>query len=639
MKVRFLGPLVGPAVAVMGIASSLLTPPAIAQALLSSGSGSIEFVATVKSNSISFLRPQTVLRGASGDGAERFEAKVSGSDLIVIRDARPCLRLSARVQNALKPGAPQKIALRWSGASAAVSVGSGVEEPLEPSLADMFSVFSPLAPAIGSRDIEAHGLALNQMPRLPEVSTDRRFVEGSKCFNPASVAKRPVQESYRGINLRGFSDQAQMDQARRWIGETPPPMLAVVKSVSVSSEGSQTWRGLAVPGSPGAVLLRPEALSNPNVFFHEGTHLLDGSRDWRDSKDWGVQFMGLSQESRSFSSGAVGHMDASAPGEQLAAFVGRAHEESLGFAQARICANDSACTEKMNFLAARGYISQADAKILSTQQSILAASNPMAPVTREKLIARAPSANPYNKTVAIVPPSGASSIDIAIEPRFFRPIDIYRDGGLTVNPTWRGCKAEDVMNRLSRRRPSAITSEPPLHKGVSRSYGYFDFGTKKTRRHYFALDEMMDGRIEMLFDMNGNGRLDDDGPARPNMGTFKDGGKGYATLLEIPWAEVMDNPPWSGNFKLWFMSNPFEWAIAGFSKSSRTQLIGSLELSGQKFDIIVADSAHSDNDGDLSNDGICLRKIGQKAVCYQDSEARNGVLIDGRQYAFNVRYR
>jgi len=626
----------------IGSASYLLAPLTMAQALFSSGSGSIEFVATVKPNSISFLKPQTVLKGATNDRKEHFEAKVAGADLIVIRDAQPCLRLSARVQNAFKTGSPQKISIRWKGASAAVSVGGRAEEPLDPSLADTFSPFAPSKLIIGSQDIEARGLALNQMPPLSESTSDRRFVEEMKCFDPASATKGRVQESYRGVDLRGFSDSAQLEQARKWIAAMTPALRSVVKSVSASNEGSQTWRGLAIPGQPGAMLLRPETLSNPHVFFHEGAHLLDGSHGWRDSTDWGTRFMGLPPGTRSFSSGAVGHLDGSAPGEQLAEFVGRSSEERLGFARTNICANESACADKMNFLADRGYISQADAKTLSLQQSILASRLPAPAASKDWSAARPahqpPSENPYLKTDAIVAPARSSSIDVVIDPRFLRPIDIYRDGGLVVNPTWRGCKAEDVMNRLSRRRPSAIVSEPAL-KGVSRSYGYFDFGTRKTRRHYFALDEMADGSIEMLFDMNGNGRLDDDGPARPSMGNFTDGGKGYAALLEIPWVEVMDNPPWSGYFKLWFMSNPFEWTIAGFSKSSHTQLIGSLVLSGQKYDIIVADSAQSDNDGDLSNDGICIRKIGQKATCYQDSEARKGVLIDGKQYAFNVRYR
>ena len=625
----------------IGSASFSLAPPAMAQALLSSGSGSIEFVATVKSNSISFLKPQTVLQGASSDSKEHFEAKITGADLIVIRDAQPCLRLSTRVQNAFKAGSPQKISIRWSGASAAVSVGGRPEEPLDPSSVDTFSPFAPSKLALGSRDIEARGLALNQMPPLSESLSDRRFVEQMKCFNPVSATKGPVQESHRGIDLRGFSDSGQLEHAKRWVGAMTPGMRSVVKSVSASSEGSQTWRGLAIPGQPGAMLLRPETLSNPKVFFHEGAHLLDEAHGWRDSADWGTFFMRLPPGSRSFSSGAVGHLDGSAPGEQLAEFVGRAREENLGFARTRICADENACAEKMKFLADRGYLSQIDAKTLSLQQSILATRSSTGAASRDASPARptsqVPSENPYRKTDAIVPPASSSSIDIVIDPRFFRPIDIYRDGGLVVNPTWRGCKAEDVMNRLSRRRPPAIVSEPPL-RGTSRSYGYFDFGTKKARTHYFALDEMADGSIEMLFDMNGNGRLDDDGPARPSMGKFTEGGKGYATLLEIPWVVVMDNPPWSGYFKLWFMSNPFEWAIAGFSKSSHTQLIGSLELSGQKYDIIVADSAHSDNDGDLSNDGICLRKIGQKAACYQDSEARRGVLVDGKQYAFNIRY-
>ena len=623
------------ALAILLIAFFLTAPKAMARTTLSAGSGSIEFVATVKSKSISFLKPQTVLRGTSGDGSERFEAKVSGTDLIVIRDVRPCLRLSARVQNAMKDGAPQKISLRWNGASASVSVGGRPEEPLDPSLTDELPRFAPIAFVVGSQDVEVRYLELDHMPLLSESSADRRFAEQSKCFNPA-VVKSAAQESYRGLELRGISDADQLVQAKRWIDGMTPAMLAVVKRVTVSSEGAQTWRGQALVGSLGSILLRPEALAGPNVFFHEGAHLLDAAHGWRDSKDWGTLFMGLPPGSRSFSSGAVGHMDASAPGEQLAEFVGRTHEETLGYASSKICSHESACSEKMDFLAARGYIFQADVRMLSSLKIPLAA-QPRASIAA-RVTSKAPTQRPSYKTEIIVPPSGASAIDIFIDSRFFRPIDIYRDARLVVNPTWRGCKAEDVMNRLTKRRPSAILSEPRLN-GVSRSYGYFDFGIKKSNKYYFALDEKADGSIEMLFDMNRNGRLDDDGPARPSIGKFKDGGKGYATLLEIPWADMTNNPPWAENFKLWFMANPFEWAIAGFSKSSRTQLIGSIELSEQMYEIILADTAHSDNDGDMSNDGVCLRKSGQKVVCYSEAEARAGVAIDGRRYTFKVRYR
>lgn len=606
-----------------------------AQAQLTAGSGSVEFVAAVKSGTLSFLKPQTVFSAVSSDGKERVDAIMAGADVIVIRDVHPCLRLSARFQDIVRPGVPHRIAIRWRGVSASAAIDGGKEEALEPSRIDQLPIFARSAPSAGSQGVEVLGLVFDKLPALAESPPDRQFVAQAKCFNPSAAIKSSVVDTYRGVELRGFETPEQLAQARKWIGAMTPEMAAAVKSISIAAEGSETWRGLSLPGAR-AMLLRPESVGEPSVVFHEGAHLLDGAHGWRDSRDWGIRFMGRAQGSRSFSPGVVGHMDASAPGEQLADFVGRAREESLGQARTRICAHDSDCAEKLRFLVARGYLSEADAQALVSQKTALT-TLPIAAVSRQQPKHAPPSANPYYKTETIVVPPGVSSIDIVLDARHFRPIDIYRDGGLTVSPTWRGCKAEDVMNRLTRKRPAAIIAEPPL-KGT-RYYGYFDFGTKKVRRHYFALDELADGSIEMLFDMNANGRLDDDGTARPSMGKFKAAEKGYATLIEFPWSTVMDNPPWEGYFKLWFVSNPFEWAISGFTKSSRTQLIGAISLSGQTYDLIIADSAESDNDGDLSNDGLCIRKAAQKAICYKDAEARSGILIDGKRYNFNVRYR
>ena len=639
------------------LACTLAIAPVRAEGLLTSRTGSIEFDIGLKTASVSFLKPQTIMRGTSSDGTERFELKVIGNDLVVIRDARPCLRLSARVQNAIAPGSLQRVGLRWNGASASVTVGGRGEAALEPSGVDELPRFGSMALSLGSADVTAGSAIFNRLPPLVESAVDRRFAEQNKCFNPAALASAPVEDAHRGIGLRGVADGAQRQQLARWIDAMTPEMLATVKSISVTNDGAQTWRGLSIPGSLRAMLLRSASVVDPSVFFHEGAHLLDGSRGWRDSQDWASRFMGLSPGSGSFSPGAVGHLDASAPGEQLANFVGRAREESLGLSKAWMCASDSSCRAKLAFLAERGYVTKADAQALSGMTTTLVPPGGIPPgstpsrgatnagaaaamaATNLASPARAshapPTPNPTYRTETIVPPPGAANIDIVLSARHFRPIDIYYNGGTTVNPTWRGCKAEDVMNRLTKQRPPEVVSEPPL-KGVSRSYGYFDFGTKKNKRHYLALDEMADGSIEMLLDMKGNGRLDQ-APARRSMGHFKAGEKGFATSIEFPWAEVMDAPPFEGVVKLWFMSNPFEWSIAGFSKSSRTQLLGAVQLAGRQYDLIVADGAESDNDGDLTNDGVCLRRPGQKATCYKDAEARKGVLVDGKRYAFTVR--
>ena len=605
-----------------------------AQSALTPGAGSAEFSATLRSGQVSFLKPQIFFRGVSSEGNERIEAKLSGTDLIVIREVRPCLRLSARLQDAVKPGIGTRVAIRWNRASASIGL-NGREQALEPSQADRFPVFGAGRLFTGSQDVEVLSLALDQLSALTESAADRRFLEQVKCFDPNAISKLgPATQTHRGVELRGFSQAGQGDAVKRWIDAMTPDMLSAVKSVSATSEGAQTWRGLAISNQR-AMLLRPESVSESRVYFHEAAHLLDGLHGWRDSRDWGVQFMRLSSSVPNFSPGAMGHMDGSAPGEQLAEAVGLAKTEALGLARTWMCQREEDCANKMKFLAGRGYLTQAEADAVAAMKSMLqrAETSPLPPPSTSDIVRRLPKPNPYYKTETIVPPPGASKIDIVLEPRYFRPIDIYHDGGTTVSPTWRGCKAEDVMNRLTQAKPAAIISEPPLKGGV-RKYGYFDFGIKKNRRHYLAMDEMADGSIQMHFDMKGNGRLDD---TVPKMGKFKDGEKAFATLIEFPWSELMDKAPFDGFFKLWFMSNAFEWAIAGFSKSSRTQLLGAIELNGQKFDLIVADTAYSDNDGDLSNDGICLRKPTQKAICWKDAEAKAGVDIDGRRYVFNVK--
>jgi hypothetical protein len=605
-----------------------------AQSALTSGVGSAEFTAKLHSGQVSFLKPQIIFYGVSSDGNERIETKLLADDLIVVREVRPCLRQSARIQGAVKPGIPHQVSIRWNRASASLAV-DGREVVLESSLTDQLRGFGSSRISMGSTDVDVRNLVFNQLSTVAESPADRQFLAKANCFNPQAIATiGPVTEIHRGVELRGFQQQGQLDSIKRWIDAMTPEMLAAVRSVSATSEGAQTWRGLSIPNQR-AMLLRPEIVSEPRIFFHEGTHLLDGLHGWRDSHDWGVQFMHLSTSAPNFSPGVMGHMDGSAPGEQLAEAVGLAKTEALSLARTRMCQREENCAEKMNFLASRGYLTKADSDALVAMKAPLQGTeiSPSPPASTTDILRRAPKPNPFYKTETIIPPPGASKIDIVLESRYFRPIDIYHDGGTTVPPTWRGCKAEDIMNRLTTTKPSAIISEPLLKGGV-RKYGYFDFGIKKNRRHYLAMDGMADGSIQMHFDMKGNGRLDD---TLPKMGQFKDGEKAFATLIEFPWSELMDNAPFDGHFKLWFISNTFEWAISGFSKSSRTQLLGAIQLNDQMYDLIIADTAFSDNDGDLTNDGICLRKPAQKAICWKDAEVKAGVDIDGRRYTFNVR--
>jgi hypothetical protein len=599
---------------------------------LTSGHGSVEFTAAFRPGAtVAFPNRQIIYSGVTPDGAERIEIQVAGNDLLAVREMKPCLRQSARMQDAFSSGAPHRVALRWNRASAKLSL-DGREEPLAFSVADRLPPFAPGRIASGSPSVDVRDLATQTSTSLPESPADRRFLDQAKCFDPMDVsASGPVTEVHHGIALRNFKDApAALEAVRRWIDASTPEMLSTVSTIALTDSGTQTWRGLSIPHLK-TIYLRPGIATESRVYFHEIGHLLDGKHGWRDSHDWGVRFMRLPQSTPNFAPGVLGHMDQTSPGEQLVEAVGLAKTEALGLSHGHLCVREENCADKMKFLADRGYLTAAEANTVATQT---------APVVAPKVVRasevpqhRIPTANPTYKTETIVPPAGSSRIDIVLDPQWFQPIDIYRNGGTTVPPTWRGCKLEDTMNRLVRNKPSAISFEPPLKGGI-RKYGYFDFGTTKNKRHYLAMDEMPDGSITMHFDMKGNGRLDD---TLTKMGKFHEGEKGYATLIEFPWSDVDDRARFGGVVKLWFFSNASEWAISGFSKSNRTQLLGNILLNGQTYDLIVADTAATDNEGDFTNDGLCLRKPGQKEICWKDSEARTGVVVDGKRYAFNVK--
>lgn len=231
----------------------------------------------------------------------------------------------------------------------------------------------------------------------------------------------------------------------------------------------------------------------------------------------------------------------------------------------------------------------------------------------------------------------AKVIDLVLDSRNFEVIDIYRNGGETVPPNWRGCKATDIMNKLRKTKPSSIVAEPH-YQGAQQLYGYLMLGHTLSRRFSFAMDVMSPENMLMYFDFNQNGRLDDDGPPLKSMSNFKPGENGFATLLEIPWRNLGVETPFEGKFKVWFFINAFQWANTGFSHASHTQLKGTMDLDGVPYPIVIGDQAENDNDADLTNDGLYLKLAGKELRHISDKEAKAGVEIDGRRYSFRIRY-
>lgn len=91
---------------------------------------------------------------------------------------------------------------------------------------------------------------------------------------------------------------------------------------------------------------------------------------------------------------------------------------------------------------------------------------------------------------------------------------------------------------------------------------------------------------------------------------------------------------------MWFILNPSQWSVAGFSHYSRTQLRGKVNLGGRTCKAIVADRAETDNNADLTHNGFYLRcgHFPKDDRYISPAEAEEGVVIDGRRYKFRIFY-
>lgn len=121
---------------VMAISMLLIAGISQAEMSLPSGQGSVEFTASFRAGaSVAFPNRQIIFSGVITDVAERVEIQVAVTDLLVVREMKPCLRQCARLQDAFRSGLHHRIVLAWNRASAKLSVDRH-EEPLAFSVAD-----------------------------------------------------------------------------------------------------------------------------------------------------------------------------------------------------------------------------------------------------------------------------------------------------------------------------------------------------------------------------------------------------------------------------------------------------------------------------------------------------------------------
>ena len=232
---------------------------------------------------------------------------------------------------------------------------------------------------------------------------------------------------------------------------------------------------------------------------------------------------------------------------------------------------------------------------------------------------------------------GEIVMPIVLDSKNFTQIDWPQDKTETKLPcTWRGCRIEDVMSRLSRTRPDAVTAVPRF-QGSEQWYGSLKLGPEGNI-FYFVMDVVTPQKMFMYFDFNRDGRLDDEKPL-PHGGKFNNpSDAGFATKLAVPWDKLVTNAPFEGTVKLWFFINNIQWENKGFSHRDDTFLKGTLTLAGKPYTVYIHDSADNDNDADLTNDGLYV-KLGEENLMYISPEkAKNGVIFYDRAYKFPISY-
>ena len=233
---------------------------------------------------------------------------------------------------------------------------------------------------------------------------------------------------------------------------------------------------------------------------------------------------------------------------------------------------------------------------------------------------------------------GEEVVPVVLDSKNFTQVDWARDATEAKLPCeWRGCTIEDVMGRLSKVKPDAVTAIPRF-QGSEQWYGAMKLGPEGNI-FYFVMDVVTPQKMFMYFDFNRNGRLDDEKPI-PHGGKFNNPtDAGFAAKLAVPWDKLMANPPFPGTVKLWFILNNVQWTNKGFSHRDDTFFQGKLTLDGKPYTIYLHDSAAlNDNDADFTNDGLYI-KLGEGNLMYVSPEqAKNGVVFGSKVYKFPISY-
>ncbi len=182
---------------------------------------------------------------------------------------------------------------------------------------------------------------------------------------------------------------------------------------------------------------------------------------------------------------------------------------------------------------------------------------------------------------------------------------------------------------LSNKKPGQIIQEPVYH-GYEQLYGVLKLGNRKNNIFPFVFDIFESEKMLLYLDLNRNGNLTDDGRLE-NTGTGR-----FATRIHIPWKDLIENCPYSGNYVIWFYTNEAGWNRGRlFSHYSRTQLEGTVYIKGVPHKAYLVDKEY--NDANLANDGICL-DVDRNGVIGDNEKYLHHAEVDNNTYIFEIKW-
>jgi hypothetical protein len=245
---------------------------------LHSGLGTIEFrVQLLKDLSID---PHThaLLLGTPSDAEELYYIVITENKLIARRYFGHCLLTAFSSSYDFKTGDWHRIKMTWNNASTKFYIDDK-EVPRVALLSgdDLFKARPGIRLGHENGSYATEGLQVSDHSDIPIDDSDRKFLLTSSCPRLGELVNGPVQEEYEGIKLQHFPDQKSIDKIKSYIALLPEDFAHSIKHVVYveDARAPKTGEGGEAIGESMSVILKGSYFDDPNVFFHEATHVYD----------------------------------------------------------------------------------------------------------------------------------------------------------------------------------------------------------------------------------------------------------------------------------------------------------------------------------------------------------------------------